>query len=103
MSRLPRWQPKNGLPASRMPSPVTGSTLMTSAPRSPMIIGPNGPGEVLAEVDEPDPFERVHQSRLPAERGDLRVAVAEQAEDLDVVLAGQRLRALDPARACRAG
>ena len=27
----------------RMPSPVTGSTLMTSAPRSPMSIGPNGP------------------------------------------------------------
>ena len=27
----------------RMPSPVTGSTLMTSAPRSPRIIGPNGP------------------------------------------------------------
>ncbi len=27
----------------RMPSPVTGSTLTTSMPRSPRIIGPNGP------------------------------------------------------------
>ena len=65
MSRLPRWQPKNGLPARRMPSPVTGSTLMTSAPRSPMIIGPERAGEVLAEVDEPDAFERTHQSAPP--------------------------------------
>ena len=43
MSRLPRWQPMNGWLTKRMPSPVSGSTLITSAPRSPMIIGPNGP------------------------------------------------------------
>ena len=43
MDRLPRWQPTNGAAASRMASPVTGSTLMTSAPRSDRIIGPNGP------------------------------------------------------------
>ena len=43
MSRLPRWQPKNGWFTNRIPSPVTGSTLITSAPRSPITIGPNGP------------------------------------------------------------
>ena len=43
IDRLPRWQPKNGLPAMRMLSPTTGSILITSAPRSLRIIGPNGP------------------------------------------------------------
>ena len=101
MLRLPRWQPKNGRLAIRMPSPVTGSTLITSAPRSPMIIGPNGPGEVLAEVDEAHPFERVHQRHSRRELRDVGGRVAELAEDLGVVLTGRRPRPLD--RAGRAG
>ena len=99
MSRLPRWQPKNGWFAMRMPSPVTGSTLITSAPRSPMIIGPNGPARYWPKSID-DARLRARASRPPP-RVNVAISaarVAELAEDLVVVLPGRGPRTLDRAR-----
>src|SRR5205823_8398377 len=97
MSRLPRWQPKNGLPAMRIPSPVAGSTLMTSMPRSARIIGPNGPARYWPKSmrrspsSGPAPFDPSVTSRASAFDADL-------APYLLVVLADPGLRAADLAR-----
>ena len=48
MSRLPRWQPKNGFPAQ-----VADHHRAERA------------GEVLAEIDQADAFEGAHQSASP--------------------------------------
>src|SRR2546430_8872013 len=97
MSRLPRWQPKNGLPAMRIPSPVAGSTLMTSMPRSARIIGPNGPARYWPKSmsrrpsSGPAPFDPSVTSRASALDADF-------APYLLVVLADAWLRAADLAR-----
>ena len=57
-SRLPRWQPTNGVPDQRILSPASGSILITSAPRSPTTIGPNGPARYCPKSS----------SRIPARR-----------------------------------
>ena len=58
------------------------------------------PREVLAEVDDDDAFERVHQLHLLRGREPAYVVgrVAERAEDLVVVLPGLRARPLDATR-----
>src|SRR5947208_2731264 len=97
MSRLPRWQPKNGLPAMRIPSPVAGSTLMTSMPRSARLIGPNGPARYWptsmsrSRSSGPAPFDPSVTSRASALDADF-------APYLLVVLADAWLRAADLAR-----
>src|SRR3954471_18524427 len=97
MSRLPRWHPKNGLPAMRIPSPVAGSTLMTSMPRSARIIGPKGPARYwpksmsVSPSSGPAPFDPSVTSRASALDADL-------APYLLVVLADPGLRAADLAR-----
>src|SRR5947209_3752311 len=98
MSRLPRWHPKNGLPAMRIPSPVAGSTLMTSMPRSARIIGPNGPARYwpksmsVSPSSGPAPFDPSVTSRASAFDADL-------APYLLVVFADPGLRAADLAHA----
>src|SRR5207342_159960 len=97
MSRLPRWHPKNGLPAMRIPSPVAGSTLTTSIPRSPRIIGPNGPARYWPKSmsrspsSGPAPFDPSVTSRASTLDADL-------APYLGVVLADPGLGAADLAR-----
>ena len=94
------------MPAMRMPSPRTGSTLMTSAPRSPSSMVANGPGQVLAQIEHHDTAQRAHgesSSTTPAST----IASISPSEyphgeqDLPAVLAHPRLAALD--RAGRGG
>src|SRR5262245_47357909 len=108
MSRLPRWQPKNGLPAMRIPSPVTGSTLITSMPRSPRIIGPNGPARYCPKSMSRSPASGPAPStpsltpapsltsRASRDRG--HVVHADLAPHFGVVLADVWLGAADLAR-----
>src|SRR2546430_952099 len=97
MSRLPRWQRKNGLPAMRIPWPVAGSTLMTTMRRSARIMGPNGPARYwpksmsISPSSGPAPFDPSVTSRASAFDADL-------APYLLVVLADAGLRAPDLAR-----
>src|SRR2546430_6188506 len=97
MSRLPRWQRKNGLPAMRIPWPVAGSTLMTTMRRSARIMGPNGPARYwpksmsISPSSGPAPFDPSVTSRASAFDADL-------APYLLVVLADAGLRAAALAR-----
>src|SRR5579863_3858024 len=97
MSRLPRWQPmKEPTTLPRMPSPRVGSILMTSAPRSPSNIGPNGPARnwPKSTTRMPSSGPVISDNPSGAQGGDLGVVASERAEHLIAVGSGQGLWAL---------
>ena len=61
MSRLPRWQPKNGLVRDAHPVAGDGLDLDHVGTEVSDHHRPERAREVLAEVDQPHTFERVHQ------------------------------------------
>src|SRR5579871_605336 len=83
MSRLPRWHPmKEPTTAPRMPSPRVGSTLMTSAPKSAISIGPNGPAKYWPKSMTRIPSSGPGISNHPfgAQRGQVIFAAPERAQ-----------------------
>ena len=91
------------MPAMRMPSPRTGSTLMTSAPRSPRSMAPKGPARYWPRSSTTTPLSGPTTGPPPRRRrrpcaSISRLGVAGPEQDLPAVLPHPGLAALDPAR-----
>src|SRR5262249_61634726 len=88
----------------RIPSPVTGSTLITSMPRSARIIGPNGPARYCPKsmsrspASGPVPFVWSVTSRASRDRGHVAGVGADLAPHLDVLLGDTPVGPADLAR-----